>query len=102
VGFSPASRLSASFSPSPTPNNEPPRGEVVYIDDGFECSLRVRSTSVTAYLEKGPNSRRIQGTAEINGHDGTYQLDVTDDDSATDSFAIRLSNGYSASGNLKS
>jgi Ice-binding-like len=78
-----------------------PRGEVVYIDDGFECSLRVKSTSVTAYLEKGPNSRRIQGTAEINGHDGTYQLDVTDDESATDSFVIRLSNGYSASGKLK-
>ncbi len=77
------------------------RGEVVYVDDGFECSLRVRSTSVTAYLEKGPNSRRILGTAEINGHDGTFQLDVTDDDSATDSFAIRLSNGYSASGKLK-
>jgi hypothetical protein len=77
------------------------RGEVAYVDDGFECSLRVRSTSVTAYLEKGPNSRRILGTAEINGHDGTFQLDVTDDDSATDSFAIRLSNGYSASGKLK-
>jgi hypothetical protein len=77
------------------------RGEVVYVDDGFECSLRVRSTSVTAYLEKGPNSRRIQGTAEINGHDGTYQLDVTDDESSTDSFAIHLSNGYSASGKLK-
>jgi hypothetical protein len=77
------------------------RGEVVYVDDGFECSLRVRSTSVTAYLEKGPNSRRIQGTAEINGHDGTFQLDVTDDESASDSFAIRLSNGYSASGKLK-
>jgi hypothetical protein len=80
-----------------------PHGEVVYTDDGFECSLRMKSTSVTAYLEKGPNSRRIQGTAQINGHDGTYQLDVTDDDSAsaTDSFAIRLSNGYSASGKLK-
>jgi hypothetical protein len=79
-----------------------PRGEVVYVDDGFECSLRVRSTRVTAYLEKGPNSRRILGTAEINGHDGTFQLDVTDDDSATDSFAIILSNGYSASGKLTS
>jgi Ice-binding-like len=80
-----------------------PHGEVVYTDDGFECSLRMKSTSVTAYLEKGPNSRRIQGTVQINGHDGTYQLDVTDDDSAsaTDSFAIRLSNGYSASGKLK-
>jgi hypothetical protein len=77
-----------------------PRGAVSYLDDGFECSLRVRSTSITAYLEKGPNSRRILGTAEINGHDGTFQLDVTDDDSATDSFAIILSNGYSASGKL--
>ncbi|HEY6269736.1 MAG TPA: ice-binding family protein [Candidatus Acidoferrum sp.] len=81
--------------------NSSPRGEVIYVDDGFECSLRVRSTSVTAYLGKGPNSRRIQGTAEINGHDGTFQLDVTDDESASDSFAIRLSNGYSATGKLK-
>jgi hypothetical protein len=75
-----------------------PRGRVVFIDDGFLCSLRMRSTSITAYLERGPNSRRIQGTAEINGHEGTFQLDVTDDESDTDSFAIRLSNGYSASG----
>ena len=77
-----------------------PCGEVVYSDDGFECSLGVKSTSITAVLEKGPNSRRIQGNAEINGHDGTFQLDVTDDESATDSFAIRLSNGYSASGKV--
>jgi len=77
-----------------------PCGEVVYSDDGFECSLRVKSTSITAVLEKGPNSRRIQGSAEINGHDGTFQLDVTDDESVTDSFAIRLSNGYSASGKV--
>ena len=78
-----------------------PRGEVVYTDDGFDGSLSVMSTSVTAYLEKGPNSRRIQGIAQINGHEGTFQLDVTGDDSAGDSFAIRLSNGYSASGKLK-
>jgi hypothetical protein len=49
----------------------------------------------------GPNSRRIQGTAEINGQDGTYQLDVNDNESGKDSFAIRLSTGYSASGDLK-
>jgi hypothetical protein len=75
------------------------RGEVVYHDKGID--LRMKSTSVTAYLEKGPNSRRIQGTAEINGQNGTYQLDVGDDESATDSFAIRLSTGYNASGELK-
>lgn len=81
--------------------NGSPHGDVTYSDDGFECLLRMKSTSVTAYLEKGPNSRRIQGTAEINGHEGTYQLDVSDDESGSDSFAIRLSNGYSASGHLK-
>jgi hypothetical protein len=95
-------KFKAGFKGGENADNAP-YGEVVYTDDGFECSLRMKSTSVTAYLEKGPNSRRIQGTAQINGHDGTYQLDVTDDDSAsaTDSFAIRLSNGYSASGKLK-
>jgi hypothetical protein len=81
--------------------NSSPRGELAYSDSGFECVLSMKSTSVTAYLDKGPNSRRIQGTGEINGHEVTYQLDVTDDDSSTDSFAIRLSNGYSASGRLK-
>jgi hypothetical protein len=75
------------------------RGQVLYNDEGIE--LRMKSTSITAYLEKGPHSRRIQGTAEINGQDGTYQLDVSDDESASDSFAIRLSNGYSATGQLK-
>jgi Ice-binding-like len=75
------------------------RGEVVYQD--HRIGLRMKSTSVTAYLEKGPNSRRIQGIAKINGQDGTFQLDVTDDESAPSSFAIRLSNGYSASGDLK-
>jgi hypothetical protein len=74
------------------------RGQVVYQDHSI--GLRMKSTSVTAYLEKGPNSRRIQGTAKINGQDGTFQLDVTDDESASSSFALRLSNGYSASGVL--
>ena len=74
------------------------RGEAVYQDHGID--LTMKSTSVTAYLEMGPNSRRIQGTAEINGQDGTFQLDVTDEESGTASFTIRLSTGYSASGNL--
>jgi hypothetical protein len=93
--------LEAGFK-SGDDKNGSPHGDVTYSDDGFECLLRMKSTSVTAYLEKGPNSRRIQGTAEINGHEGTYQLDVSDDESGSDSFAIRLSNGYSASGHLKS
>jgi hypothetical protein len=74
-----------------------PQGRVVFNDDSFLCFLRMRSTSITAYLERGANSRRIQSTAEINGHEGAFQLDVTEDESAADSFAIRLSNGYSSS-----
>jgi hypothetical protein len=76
------------------------RGELVYQDHGID--LTVKSTGVTAYLEMGPNSRRIQGTAEINGQTGAYQVDVTEGQSATASFTIRLSTGYSASGNLGS
>lgn len=75
------------------------RGEVVYHDHGID--LRMKSTSVTAYLERGPNSRRIQGVAEINGQDSTYQLDVSDNESAPATFAIRFSTGYSASGETK-
>ena len=75
------------------------RGQVVYHDHGID--LRMKSTSVTAYLDRGPNSRRIQGTAEINDKDGTYQLDVSANESAPASFAIRLSTGYSASGVIK-
>jgi hypothetical protein len=74
-------------------------GEVAYQDDGI--NLTMKSTSVTAYLEMGPNSRRTQGTAEINGQNGTYQLDVSDDESGNPTFTIRLSNGYSASGEVK-
>ena len=74
------------------------RGQVVYQDHGID--LRMKSTGVTAYLEKGPNSRRIQGTAKIDGQAGTFQLDVTDDESSAASFTIRLSNGYSASGDI--
>ena len=75
------------------------RDGVFYHDHGID--LRMRSTSVTAYLEKGPNSRRIQGTAEINGLAGTYQVDVSDNESGPAAFTIRLSTGYSASGEIK-
>jgi hypothetical protein len=75
------------------------RGHVTYTDHAGD--LRMESKSVTAYIERGANSRRIQGTAEINGRPGTFQVDVTDNESGADSFAIQLSNGYSASGNLK-
>jgi hypothetical protein len=76
-------------------------GHVTYID--YAGGFRMDSNSVTAYLQLGPNSRRILGTGKVNGRRSvTYQVNVTDNESGTDSFAIFLSNGYSASGNLKS
>lgn len=74
-------------------------GELTYID--HDGDLKVESVSVTAYIDRGADTRRIQGTARINGRLGSFQIDVTDNESGEDSFSIHLSNGYSASGNLK-
>ncbi len=76
-------------------------GHLVYIDHG--TGMRVKGTGVTAYVSTGSTSRHIEGTAEINGQGGfTYQVDVADngEPGTNDTFAIKLSNGYSASGTL--
>ena len=74
-------------------------GNLKYYDYGVD----VRGMGGTVYVYLGPTTRRIEGIAAVNGHAGyTYQIDV-DDNSETgrsDTFSIRLSNGYSASGTL--
>ena len=64
--------------------------------------MKVKGTGVTGYTVTGPTSRHIDGTAEINGGPGTYSVDVADngEPGRDDTFAIRLSNGYTAVGNL--
>jgi hypothetical protein len=65
--------------------------------------MKVHGTGVTAYTATGPTSRHIEGTAEVNGVAGfTYQVDVADngEPGRSDTFSIRLSNGYTASGTL--
>jgi len=65
--------------------------------------MKVKGTGVTAYVVIDATTRHIEGTAEINGQSGfTYQVDVADngEPGRNDTFAIKLSNGYSASGNL--
>ena len=62
------------------------RGEVVYQDHSI--GLKVKSTDITAYIDLGRNSRRIQGAAEINGQAGKFELDATDDEAGTDRFAM--------------
>ncbi|HEU5261533.1 MAG TPA: choice-of-anchor P family protein [Gemmatimonadales bacterium] len=76
-------------------------GHLTYIDHG--ANLKVKGTGVTDYMELGPTSRRIVGTAEINGQTAsTYTVDVTDDGEPgrNDTFLLELSNGYRASGAL--
>lgn len=61
--------------------------------------VAVSGTSMTRYFFAGPRSRRIEGTATVNGQAGfTFILEVTDNPGASDSFVLTLSNGYSASG----
>ncbi len=77
-------------------------GHLEYIDHG--TGLKVHGTGVTAYVVTGLTMRHIEGTAEVNGQPGfTYQVDVADNGEPgrnVDTFAISLSNGYTASGFL--
>ena len=75
-------------------------GHLSYIDHGSD-GLKVKRTGVTAYSGTG-TSRHIEGTADIDGASGTYAVDVADngEPGRNDTFSLKLSNGYTASGNL--
>ena len=75
-------------------------GHLTYIDHG--TNMKVKGTGVTAYTVTGPTTRHIEGTAEIDGRSGSYQVDVSDngEPGRKDTFSIMLSNRYSASGLL--
>jgi len=62
----------------------------------------VRGTAVTAYTVIDKTTRRIDGTAEINGMPGTYSVVVRDvgEPGRQDTFDLTLSNGYKAAGTL--
>jgi hypothetical protein len=68
------------------------------------CGMRVKATSITAYAPGATAaSRRIQGTAEVNGASGfTFVLEVADngEPGTADTFSLSVSNGYQASGRL--
>jgi hypothetical protein len=79
-------------------------GHLNYIDHGSD-GPKVKGTDVTAYSAPDPANptlRHIEGTAEIDGSPGTYEVDVADngEPGRGDTFTIRLSNGYFATGNL--
>src|SRR5207245_10019160 len=81
--------------------DRPRWGHLSYIDHG-SGGPKVKGTGVTAYRGTG-TSRHIEGTAEVNGEGGfTYEVDVADngEPGRNDTFSLKLSNGYTASGNL--
>ncbi len=77
-------------------------GHLNYKDQG--AGMQVKGTGITAYQPGATaNSRHIEGTAQINGVDGyTFTIDAADngEPGSQDTFAISLSNGYHASGQL--
>jgi len=81
---------------------EPGWGHLTYLDHG-QPAMRVKATAITAYTNLGGNVRRVEGTADVNGQPGTFQADVADngEPGRMDTFALRLSNGYAASGMLE-
>jgi hypothetical protein len=75
-------------------------GHLTYIDHGTK--MKVKGTSVLAYTATDETTRHIEGTALIDGTPGTYSVDVSDkgEPGRSDTFTLRLSNGYTASGSL--
>jgi hypothetical protein len=77
-------------------------GHLNYIDHGPN-GPKVKGTGVTGYTVIDATTRRIDGTAEIDGQPGfTYRVDVADEGEPgrDDRFDLHLSNGYAATGQL--
>ena len=69
-------------------------GHLNYVDHGRK-NLKVHGKGITGYAVLASNTRRINGTAKVNGQGGfTYQVDVTDngEPGRNDTFSIHLFN----------
>jgi hypothetical protein len=95
----------ASFGVAAGIRSGTPRGHLTYVDHA--TGMKVKSTGVTAYVALDARTRRIGGTAKVNGQSGfTFQVDVADngEPGRNDSFVIRISDAsgfvYTASENL--
>ena len=83
-------------------------GHLEYVDHNFSPPARVHGTGVLEYFADSSDPTRtrwIGGSAEVNGASGfLYCVRVTDNgegaSAAPDTFAIRLSNNYTAAGPL--
>lgn len=89
----------ATFGVSGGIKNDKFWGQLSYND---HKGLKVKSTSVTGYRVIDAVTREITGVAKVNGKRGfTYTVIVVDNGRRNDSFSLEVSNGYSASGDLK-
>lgn len=75
-------------------------GHLTLIDHGRR--FKVKGTEVTGYEVVDATTRRIEGTARADGENVTYVILTADngEPGRADTFEIRLSNGYVASGEL--
>ncbi|MEX2235263.1 MAG: ice-binding family protein [Cyclobacteriaceae bacterium] len=92
----------ATFGVSGGIKNDKFWGQLSY--DDHSNSVKVKSTSVTAYIVINSVTRQIEGVAKVNGNGAfTYKVIVVDngEPGRDDSFSLEISNGYSASGTLK-
>jgi hypothetical protein len=77
-------------------------GHLLSIDHG--TGMKVKGTGVTAYMVTGATSRRIEGTAEVNGRPGgRYAVDVDDrgEPGTADMFTLALNEVPVAGGILE-
>ncbi len=77
-------------------------GQLSFTDHGAN-SVKIKSTSVTAYIVIDAVTRQIEGVAKVNG-EGSFAYTVVVKDNGepgrNDSFSLKVSNGYSVAGNL--
>ena len=75
-------------------------GELEFNDHG--SGLRVHSSSITGYTIVDATARTITGNTTVNGAAATFTLTVTDngEPGRNDTFDLKLSTGYEASGTL--
>jgi hypothetical protein len=79
-------------------------GNLSFNDHAKVNGVKVKSTSVTAYVVLDSVTRQIEGVAKINGKGAFgYTVIVTDngEPGRNDSFSLMLSNGYHVSGTLQ-
>jgi hypothetical protein len=78
-------------------------GQLSYNDHEKKNGVKVKSTSITAYIVLDETTRQIEGIAKVNGEgDVAFTVVVSDkgEPGVDDTFSIELEDGYTAYGIL--